>query len=1665
MAIKLLDNSSFALMRTNPKLTTNIKVVVDSNDGIFLESFDANTELAKSKYKAFKVSNKSTYDYDVSRFYRRGDTPSDIAFDVHRAFSDISVHDDFAEQYEFKYGYGATSINSKTYDEEFGILAPIWLERTIPDYFVVFRVDGPVSVNNLTVDTENENTVIAGDPNTFVDAILKNATLVKTFDLTEKSESGKYLRNYRESERFPTVPFIFSTEREQASIWNGIDINKGGFVSKNEFAYDRLFATDSTIIEDEHYLTSGFERNKVAIANIMNMQFLFDDPGAEDFTINRYFGLYVNAIDEGCFQANGESLFRMHQNRNEHQHPHPKTSTYITPNNTKVFEQSNENGIIIPILGDSVDANYITGDIDNDLIPDLFDKDFLPKSDDVESLVSIFYVKDKYGNFYNLKTGGEWTDGEEVRIQETKIDWQDFTGANEPLLTQRGYECRSDNGTASTFLVINSNIPHGDRYAAGIVRRQSYVFTADIILPGDAFTITDGTDVLVVNAINSNPDDVFDDIRLAWLSSGFVNFDKFNVSAKNGQLVIVEKKTSGVDINFTVSVSSTSSDFEVEKTVSADMQPFTITADQTLILEPGAALGAFFNPIGTQNEVARAMSSAFNNIKDRFYEAVAVKNTVILVAKVGGRRFNDLVIARDAFLNGNHVEILSNTDGFLHPSFTVAHFEGGSEDCESRIAVDISSFNTFAADDRYLQVVDQTGDSNTLVPVQKVSFYIDEPIRNREGVITGYKNFDKWCTVNVEDGQVIFKDIYKSIYLYELFKVPFGRFSIFPIKDMDVDFYSTEYGDEKELNIETEYYSGFGENTNINTHADVEDFYINKEFSTLQGVLETEGPDKDLDSPKIESEYERLKENFLKELTVPSRIVPYINKWVYRNGKNVREHDYRLSSSEAFGIGNFTPSKDELERDPDYFTHEWYYLQKIPPYFGYFTPSVLEKVFSYFPEEIDVTSTGLMNLDEDYFTEYFTVDLLKYPVLDTSDDAITSEINVAVKKQLRYSTFEGGNPTDFATAFHRGVKTIIKERVENQTKIDFNLQNIKLKKDNRFNNYKFSCVLVPHDGTYPENVPRRRVEIEFLENRKHKHVTLVIYAKINDLLTSIRRDVEGVIVLDDHGFFDRTILYTLNSQFSSISQIDLNTDGSMDYADVEISGAVDMRFTSGTNFGTGDVYGINDVNNDPTRWLDEIIINENGGYNKISATSGPVTREFQVLDVKADDYLIGTLFTGGPQPAALSDSQVENGIYIYQDGGFDYWKDRLNRLSYGAIAELINNGSPNITYKTILEDGSIVDDLFIVELQTPKPTLRPNYLQPIDDSNKPVSFNLSDTIGFELNYQDKGHVQPVYRHGGFYQPKFIDVVCFEDPYIIKEYDNPLERESQIRKNLRDANTQFTINEDFAKLKNVFYHKVNDTNASGVLELTNESAFKPLYPLIGEIAIDKTDIYMWKSNWDAGYFKRHIAKTVTEDVIGTRAVAENKAFFASKVMKILDEVLVETFDSIEASSNEELKVIGEQILQPGNPSELTWYDNGNQIIMDIYLEKRLTQILSNTNIQSFFAQYIRPDLGFGLQDSLEDDILAYIKLNILPRYTIGEVELYVNKSKAEDFNVVFPIINSTLTDIQKLDAGLVSGKDFNYNKLSSRSNFNVKLIYNKTSGFKYTIAPSFKIIKK
>ena len=189
MAEKLFDKASYGIVRTNPKLTGNVKLVSNGED-LYLESFNANTELSAASFKAFKISGKDTYDRDVWKFFQGGKFPAQLAYEVFQEYQDVAVLSQYQNQYEMFYSAGARSVASASYTEDLGMLAPIWLNEQIPNNFVIFRIDNPAAVNNINESLQNANYLNAQTSAEFNKNVLENCTAIKTFDLTSNSLLG-----------------------------------------------------------------------------------------------------------------------------------------------------------------------------------------------------------------------------------------------------------------------------------------------------------------------------------------------------------------------------------------------------------------------------------------------------------------------------------------------------------------------------------------------------------------------------------------------------------------------------------------------------------------------------------------------------------------------------------------------------------------------------------------------------------------------------------------------------------------------------------------------------------------------------------------------------------------------------------------------------------------------------------------------------------------------------------------------------------------------------------------------------------------------------------------------------------------------------------------------------------------------------------------------------------------------------------------------------------------------------------------------------------------------------------------------------------------------------------------------------------------------------------
>lgn len=279
---------SFALLRTNVGLTTNIKVMVDSQYNLSLDSIESNEQLSIDKLKKVKFSKTNYYDELISYFYKN--IPSEIAFQI-KFDNDLEVmSDDFSQQYDEIYQYGARNIiDNKNYSEEFEYFAPLYIKKNnLPKKFIIFRVDGP----GIQLSSK-EN---------FTEDVVNKFKTVKLFDLTNLTKLGEWLeRNYKNNPSFPETPLEMDFRSLEFCRWNGIDFQTGGYTSKS-FFMDDIIDEEKEIYELEKFIFDQYANNKLVFPNILNLSFLFDDePATPDslrkWSINRYFGFYLDDLE------------------------------------------------------------------------------------------------------------------------------------------------------------------------------------------------------------------------------------------------------------------------------------------------------------------------------------------------------------------------------------------------------------------------------------------------------------------------------------------------------------------------------------------------------------------------------------------------------------------------------------------------------------------------------------------------------------------------------------------------------------------------------------------------------------------------------------------------------------------------------------------------------------------------------------------------------------------------------------------------------------------------------------------------------------------------------------------------------------------------------------------------------------------------------------------------------------------------------------------------------------------------------------------------------------------------------------------------------------------------------------------------------------------------
>ena len=279
---------SFSILRTHTGLSTNVKVMVDSNYNLYLESIDSVSDLDLDRFKKMQFNKSNYYDELVPYFFKN--FPVDLAFSVKYDDDNDNMSVDFANQYDDIYLAGARNIvENKNYTEEYEYFAPLYVfKHAIPKYFVIFRIDGP-GLLNMTKDN-------------FRNEFLDKFKTVKIFDLTKNTVLGEWIdNNFSNNPNFPVTGLEIDFNELEFSKWNGIDYDSGGYTYKSYYLEENI-ENENNLFDFEKLFLDGYRVNKIIFPHIINFSYLFDDTPASPtslrkWSLNRYAGFYLDDLE------------------------------------------------------------------------------------------------------------------------------------------------------------------------------------------------------------------------------------------------------------------------------------------------------------------------------------------------------------------------------------------------------------------------------------------------------------------------------------------------------------------------------------------------------------------------------------------------------------------------------------------------------------------------------------------------------------------------------------------------------------------------------------------------------------------------------------------------------------------------------------------------------------------------------------------------------------------------------------------------------------------------------------------------------------------------------------------------------------------------------------------------------------------------------------------------------------------------------------------------------------------------------------------------------------------------------------------------------------------------------------------------------------------------
>lgn len=1597
--VKLDDGVSFALVRTNPKLTTNTKLMYNGKK-MYMESYASSDLLNRSMYKNVSVKQSGTYNKDIAKFLTGSGSQ---AYSVYQNFSDTTISDSFDNQFETMYWCGAEYIDSSFYSEEIGFVAPLYLREKLPNYFLIFRLDTP---SNYNLNINEETGKVLDSTFDFKTDILDKAVLIKTFDLRLGSVLGNYIYNYINQDGFEFDKSMYVNFSNCEVTYYGINKIDGVLEKKVESFENELLKRDNPILKDDKWFTEGFERNSLIFPYIINIEYLFDDDnfkdknGGESYDFARYIGVYCNNIEFGEFSDLNEL--------SEFGHTQDDIIYYFEDNKGNLHRYSTKN-----ISESSESENEFELKIDGKDY-DIFD----------EKLISGFEKERITGYAEPLDIYEGFTNRPQYTFEILKpLEPGDWIGIKY-------------NGIVECYFADNKTTESGEEKDMLIGEYSNFRFSVN-----EKSSLNDIAETLV-KCINNNKK------------------SKFEARCSNNIVVIYAKKENDSGkILFEASLLYNKKIFlPISNTIAyvdGNISPVENISEDDFVKPVEGEKSSFGNYYEDDFsklfdvDIDEATETYKNVFKIYAEEYVFFSTDRYLKTNNGdGRRI---------LTNLMYIDAEGRVDSEYRIIIVDAKPEGKEND--NGYDISVSSTNQVEILDKFkpnygvlswFPVKDFDFDMNYSTYGQYVAF-ADECEKLSKKVVykqiyntdDTYADSDTWSTQE-----------YTSYEINKLAKSPF--FDEYGNSlETEYNYYFEQihpdlcllskttpyilkwgYYDEQKDSCENPY------RLNVNKIFGVSNLSANTYLSNCDENEYTHNMPyyMTFDTPDYLKDYQYIESN---DIYIAHNDKNKIDQYIAREGENAFKTFYDCVD---YWINQFKRTDEDIFSH--FFSGKKYgnrFDRKYSRLLGgdkFHNPSTLFRGVKF---EVVRQYNGVDKRSSEYNNYKFS--FIYIPVmLDTmvfsstvyfvKNDTFKFIIGIVFVNTMlgkyNHNIFNGNVDYFYKSYLYAACKDII--RPETDKKIEFKLYD---GEDNCIVESSNNDIWKEHYDMGSEN----NVFYMWTDNdgdndgdSDEKHIKHIIVTKHQssqsqdiskdiiigefDNTGNIGNDIEKIIkphteyTLENIGENNESITLLWSDYYEEFD-ITVNRKNTFKYYDKIICKIYtpyiefkDMRFIDVC----GDIkwkyynedlkkgYIIDDISElyFTSESLQNVLINmgvENSIESiKIYDNESKIDISFVKDDVKVDIISGKIKITSNDTYIKSTNGHIENlkiNIQIRDQFGLNFdslglrnYFSPLNQISAHSITKYINSDY-NVKYYSTVEDNKY--KIRVIE---------PDSIE-IEDMFECVPVKVTQNNKFVIGSidikekmdVDKIGIKIINRYSGFYNPIFNDILYFGD-YNEMKFELPYSN-TNINYNYIDEYGKFGV------IKNMFYHKTNISNSNKIL-----TSVRPVYPAIDEYALDYRDYNIFSSSWDEGYF-------ISQDDLHTKSVCDGigsmkdgLCMFGSKYLNLPDDVFIDTFDNgkmwdekmeMDVSDNTDVEIMYKEI-------------NNRTVQYYLFLEKRLKRYLKE-KLMDVFSKYINKNNSFGNKGTIEDDVDEYVEKNLLKLYKVDKVYLYTKEEMMKINNKV------------------------------------------------------------